>query len=494
MTEMALPQLVPAIPEILLLLSAMILLMVGVFQPEPEMGEASGATTLVSRLALGALLLVLFVVWALGRQGPSEAFYGQFVLDDFAVFFKIFIVIASGLCLLMGRNFLEQYRFARFEYPVLVLFATAGMMMMVSANDLISLYIGLELQSLALYVLAAFRRDELRSTEAGLKYFVLGAVASCLLLYGASLVYGFTGSTNFTALADTLAGFQASGDIPAGIVVGIVFVISGLAFKVSAVPFHMWAPDVYEGAPTPVTAFFSVAPKLAAFALFLRVLLDPFGPLIAQWQQVIVVISIASMILGAFAAIGQKNIKRLMAYSSISHVGYALIGLAVGSEAGARGVMIYLVIYVFMNMGVFACILSMSRRDKAVENMSDLAGLSKTHPAMALALAVFMFSMAGIPPLAGFFGKLYIFLAAVEAEMFTLAVIGVLSSVVAAYYYLRIVKIMYFEDVDDPLDRRIAREVGVVMIGTGVLIALFFLFPDPLLTNADAAANALFAK
>ncbi len=490
MTEMALPVFEPALPEIFLVLAAMALLMVGVFQREPATGFSVPAMRLVSRLGFGALVLALFVTWALGRQGPSEAFDGLFVLDPFAVFFKIFILIASALCLVMARDHLERHESARFEFPVLVLLSTVGMMMMVSANDLISLYLGLELQSLALYVLAAFRRDELRSTEAGVKYFILGAVASGLLLYGASLVYGFTGTTNFADLAQVLSGDQEP--VATGVIIGMVFVLAGLAFKLSAVPFHMWAPDVYEGSPTPVTAFFSVAPKLAAFGLFLRVMLEPFGALVDQWQQIIVVIAVASMGLGAFAAIGQHNIKRLMAYSSISHVGYALVGLAAGTEAGARGVMIYMVIYAFMNLGVFTCILSMNRRDRAVENLSDLAGLGRTNPGMALALGIFMFSMAGIPPLAGFFGKLYVFLAAVEAGLFGLAVIAVLASVVAAYYYLRIVKIMYFEEAVEPLDRRVPGEVGAVMVLSGLLVLLFFLFPDPLLTSANTAASVFF--
>jgi NADH-quinone oxidoreductase subunit N len=373
---------------------------------------------------------------------------------------------------------------------VLVLIATAGMMMMIAANDLIALYLGLELQSLALYVLASFARDSVRSTEAGLKYFVLGAVASGMLLYGASLVYGFAGTTNF----DSLAKLFADSDNPGiGLITGIVFISVGLAFKISAVPFHMWTPDVYEGSPTPVTAFFSVAPKTAALVLFVRVMVEPFGGLLVEWRQIIWAIAVASMLLGAIAAINQKNIKRLMAYSSIGHVGYALIGLAAGSAAGVRGILIYMAIYLFMNIGTFAVILCMRRQGKLVEGIDDLAGLSRTHPALALALAIFMFSMAGIPPLAGFFAKLYVFLAAIDAGLYTLAVIGVVTSVVGAFYYLRIVKLMYFDEPKGEFDRPFGGEVQAVMLVAALVIMFFFVWPNPLVNGADAVAAALFA-
>ncbi|MCZ6467543.1 MAG: NADH-quinone oxidoreductase subunit NuoN, partial [Alphaproteobacteria bacterium] len=413
---------------------------------------------------------------------------------------KVLVLVGSALAIIISRGFLERHDMARFEYSILILFATLGMMMMISANDLISLYVGLELQSLSLYVIAAFQRDDTRSTEAGLKYFVLGAVASGMLLYGSSLIYGFTGTTNFDQLGALFeAGQGAKTSI--GVIFGIVFILAGLAFKVSAVPFHMWTPDVYEGAPTPVTAFFSVAPKIAALALFIRVMIGPFGGLAADWQQIVVLVSIASMVLGAFAAINQTNIKRLMAYSSIGHIGYALIGLAVAGqggdgavrEAGIQGVLIYMAIYLFMNVGTFACILCMRRSDHMVEDIDDLAGLSKSHPMMAVALAIFMFSMAGIPPLAGFFGKFYIFLAAVEAEMYGLAVIGVLSSVVAAFYYLRIVKVMYFDALADSLEKPIGRDMAGVLVGTSLIILLFFAWPTPLLSAAAAATRGLFA-
>jgi NADH-quinone oxidoreductase subunit N len=379
---------------------------------------------------------------------------------------------------------------SRFEFPVLVMFATLGMMMMISANDLMSLYLGLELQSLSLYVVAAFRRDNLRSSEAGLKYFVLGALSSGMLLYGCSLVYGFAGTTSFSALARVFAEGEGAGSL--GLVVGLVFLAAGLAFKVSAVPFHMWTPDVYEGAPTPVTAFFATAPKVAAMALFVRVMVDPFAELVQQWQQIVVLISMASMVLGAFAAINQRNIKRLMAYSSIGHVGFALVGLAAGTEEGIYGVVIYLAIYIVMNLGTFACILCMRQKDRMVEGIEDLKGLSKTHPMMALALAIFMFSMAGIPPLAGFFGKFFVFMAAVHAGLYTLAVVGVLASVVGAFYYLRIVKYMYFDEATESFDRPIGREMGVILLATSLAILLFFVIPSPVLDAAALAAAALF--
>lgn len=485
------PNFIPAMPEIFLALAAMGLLMVGVFQKDGAAAEVARASRMVSRLGVVALVLTVLLVTTIAVRGPGQSFGGMFVLDDFAVFFKVLVLIASGLSIVIAQDYMESQGISRFEYSVLILLATVGMLMMISANDLIALYLGLEMQSLALYVLASFQRDDSRSAEAGLKYFVLGALASGMLLYGSSLVYGYSGTTSFEALATTFS--QLHGEAPAvGLVVGIVFILAGLAFKVSAVPFHMWTPDVYEGAPTPVTAFFSLAPKLAAIALFVRVMVGPFGDLVAQWQQIVVFISIASMVLGAFAAIGQENIKRLMAYSSIGHVGYALVGLAVGNEAGVRGVLIYMTIYLFMNLGVFTCILCMRRREKMVVGISDLAGLSKTNPLMALALAIFMFSMAGIPPLAGFFGKLYIFLAAVEAGLYGLAVIGLLASVVGAYYYLRIVKIMYFDEPVEPIDRAIGRDLRLVMLGTSLLVALFFLFPQPVLSSAASAAASLF--
>lgn len=484
------PDLVPALPELFLAMAVMALLMLGVFLKTDTADGAVKASRRVSNLSILALLLAGVLVITVSGE-PMQTFGGMFVTDPFAVFIKLLVLAGAALTLLISRNYLEMHDMSRFEYGILCVFATLGMLMMVSANDLISLYIGLEMQSLSLYVVAAFRRDDQRSTESGLKYFVLGALASGMLLYGSSLIYGFTGTTNFTALSDMFAHGTAVAP-SLGVITGIVFILAGLAFKVSAVPFHMWTPDVYEGAPTPVTAFFAVAPKIAGLALFLRVMTGPFGDLVSQWQQIIVFISIASMILGAFAAINQTNIKRLMAYSSIGHAGYALIGLAVGTETGVYGVMVYLGIYLVMNVGTFACILCMRRGDLMVENMSDLAGLSKSQPLLALALAVLMFSMAGIPPLAGFFGKFYIFIAAIESGLFALAVIGVLSSVVGAFYYLRIIKIMYFDDAADPFDTPVPTTIRFVIALCTVLVVVFILYPDPLLSPAATAAAALF--
>ncbi|MBL8834198.1 MAG: NADH-quinone oxidoreductase subunit NuoN, partial [Rhodospirillales bacterium] len=349
---------------------------------------------------------------------------------------------------------------------------------------------GIELQSLSLYVLAAIRRDSVRATEAGLKYFVLGALSSGLLLYGASLIYGFSGTTNFDTLAATM--IDQAGATPIGVIFGIVFVSAALAFKVSAAPFHMWTPDVYEGAPTPVTAFFAAAPKIAAILLFARVLVGPFGPLVHDWQQIVVFIAIASMAIGAFAAIAQTNIKRLMAYSSIGHVGYALVGLAAGDEAGVLGVLVYMALYLAMNLTAFAAILCMKRDGRMVETIGDLAGLARTQPMVAAALAIAMFSMAGIPPLAGFFGKMYVFLAAVSAGLYALAVIGVLASVVSAFYYLRVVKIMYFDDAAVGFDKRLEAGPAAVLGAGAVFTLLFFAWPAPLVRAAGTAAAALF--
>ncbi len=470
-----------AAPEIFLAVAGMALLMFGVFRR----GQGVRA---VAWLTVLALVVAFVLVWV-APDATDTAFGGMFVADRFAAFLKLLVLLASALAVIMSLDYIEREDMARFEFPVLMLFATLGMLMMVSANDLISLYVGLELQSLALYVVAAFRRDSLRSTEAGLKYFVLGALASGMLLYGSSMIYGFAGTTAFAGLAATIGG---AGAAPIGLIVGIVFLAAGLAFKVAAVPFHMWTPDVYEGAPTPVTAFFALAPKIAALGLFVRVMVGPFGDLVEQWQQIIVFISIASMILGALAAINQSNIKRLMAYSSIGHVGYALIGLAPGTEVGVRGVLVYLAIYVFMTAGTFACILCMRQKGRMVEEIADLAGLSKTHPVMALALAVFMFSMAGIPPLAGFFGKLYVFLAAIEAELYALAVIGVVTSVLGAFYYLRIVKLMYFDEPIEDFDRPLGWEMTGVLAVSSIVIVLFFAVPGPIIEGAAAAAAALF--
>jgi NADH-quinone oxidoreductase subunit N len=480
---LALPDLGPALPEMVLAVAAMALLILGVWRGE-------GSTRLVSWLAIGVLIIVL-VIAALGGSDRRVGFYGMFVNDAFALFTKALVLIGSAVTILMGLRYNEEQGIARIEFPVLVLLATTGMMVMVSANDLITLYVGLELQNLALYVVAAFNRDSVRSSEAGLKYFVLGALSSGMLLYGASLVYGFTGTTAFDDLAKLLT---SGAPVETGVLIGLVFVVVGLAFKVSAVPFHMWTPDVYEGAPTPVSAFFAVAPKLAALALFIRFMIAPFGPLIGEWRQVIIFLSIASMVLGAVAAIAQQNIKRLMAYSSIGHVGYALIGLAAGTADGVRGVLVYLTIYLVMTVGSWAVILCMRRRGRFLEGISDLAGLSQSQPGLALALAIFMFALSGVPPTAGFFGKFYVFLAAINAQLVGLAVIGVVTSVVSAFYYLRVVKVMYFDEPVGGFDRPITAELKGVVFVTAVITLFFFLLPGPIIAAAEAAASALFFR
>jgi NADH-quinone oxidoreductase subunit N len=477
------PAISPALPEIFLVCAAMALLIIGVFRGE-------GSTRLVSWLAVVLLLVTLVLCGVFGWE-RRLGFYGMFVTDAFAVFMKALVLLGAAVTIILALRFNEEHRIARFEFPVLILLASTGMMLMVSANDLIALYLGLELQSLALYVVASFNRDSVRSTEAGLKYFVLGALASGMLLYGASLIYGFAGTTEFVELA-RLVG--AGAVPPAGLIIGIVFVTVGLAFKVSAVPFHMWTPDVYEGAPTPVTAFFSVSAKIAAVALFVRFMIEPFGGLLVEWRQVVVFLSVASMVLGSVAAIAQENIKRLMAYSSIGHVGYALIGLAAATPNGIRGVLVYMAIYLFMNLGTWAVILCMRQKGRMLENISDLSGLGRTQPGLALALGIFMFALAGIPPTAGFFSKLYIFLAAIDANLVGLAIIGVVASVVGAFYYLRIVKVMYFDEPLIAFDRPLAPEVKAVLVVTAVLTMVFIIWPDPIVGGASAAAASLFPR
>jgi NADH-quinone oxidoreductase subunit N len=472
-----------ALPEMVLAAAAMALLILGALRGE-------GSTRLVSWLAV-AVLIVVFLVALSGGSGRRIGFYGMFVTDAFALFMKALVLLGSAVTILMAMSYNEKQGIARFEFPVLVLLATTGMMVMISANDLITLYVGLELQNLALYVVASFDRDSPRSSEAGLKYFVLGGLSSGMLLYGLSMVYGFTGTTAFPDLARMLAAGAAA---PTGLIVGLAFVIVGLAFKVSAVPFHMWTPDVYEGAPTPVSMFFAVAPKMAALALFIRFMIAPFGPLVGEWRQIIVFLSIASMVFGAVAAIAQPNIKRLMAYSSIGHVGYLLIGLAAGTAEGIRGVLVYLAIYLFMNVGAWGVVLCMRRQGRMLEEIADLAGLSRTRPELALALAIFMFSLAGIPPAAGFFGKLYIFFAAIDAKLTGLAVIGVVTSVVGAFYYLRVVKVMYFDEPTGALDSPIAIELKGVLFVTALVTFFFFLLPGPIVGGAAAAASSLFLR
>jgi NADH-quinone oxidoreductase subunit N len=469
------------LPEYILALGGMVLLLAGV-----SVGQ--GVPRLFSYLAMAVLAAAGIAVCAGCGDGRLVAFNGALVVDDFARFVKVLAIIGAILVLVMADGHAGRAKLGRFEFPVLVVFAVLGMMLMISANDFIALYMGMELQSLALYVLASFDRDNLKSTEAGLKYFVLGALSSGMMLYGITLIYGFAGATGFPMVA---AAVHAGG-VSIGLTFGLVFLITGLAFKVAAVPFHMWTPDVYEGAPTPITAFFSASPKIAAIALFVRTMMTAFPDASIAWGQIIVFISLMSMALGSVAAIGQNNFKRLMAYSSIGHMGYVLVGLAADSPAGVQGVLIYLAIYLATNIGVFVCILAMRRGNVMVENISDLSGLAQTRPGFAFALAMLMFSLAGIPPLAGFFAKFYVFLAAIQAGLYPLAVAGVVASVVGAYYYLRIVKLMYFDAPAAPFEPRMERGLGLLLVGSTVFNLFFVVGAEPLVTSASVAAAALF--
>ncbi len=466
------------LPELALALFAMAVLMWGVFRGDRSAPELPFYAT--------AVVLAAIAVWVgLMPPGRHEAFAGLFIDDGFARFAKVTLLLGAAVMLALSVEYMRDRALLKFEFPALVALAATGMMMMVSAGDLIALYMGLELQSLALYVIAAFRRDSIRSTEAGLKYFVLGALSSGLLLYGASLIYGYAGATGFGAIASVVT---AEG-MGLGMLFGLVFVCTGLAFKVSAAPFHMWTPDVYEGSPTPVTAFFATAPKVAAAALFARVLFDAFGGAVGDWQQILAFLAVASTFLGAIAAIGQTNIKRLMAYSSISHMGFALLGLAAGTEAGVEALLIYLAIYVTMNVGVFAFILNMERDGQPVTDINALSGYSTAEPARALALLVLMFSLAGIPPLVGFFGKFYVFVAAVDAGLAWLAVAGAIASVIGAFYYLRIVYLMYFGAGEPGLNGRMPLIHGVALAGASLAMAIGW-FPIINLFGVEAMAGA----
>ena len=465
------------LPELILAIGAMALLLAGAIGGE--------RTTPAINWAAITLLLVSGAATVIGPD-HAMAFHNAFIADGFSRFAKLLIVSGAALSILLADEFFSGLNVSRFELPVLMLLASLGMMLMVSSASFLSLYMGLELQSLALYVLASFNRDHLRSTEAGLKYFVLGALASGMMLYGISLVYGFTGSTAFAVIAAVTHGGAGL-----GVVFGLVFLIAGLAFKVSAVPFHMWTPDVYEGAPTPVTAYFATAAKVAALCLFLRAILTPFPDMIHQWRQIIVFISVLSMALGAIAAIGQSNIKRLMAYSSIGHMGYALLGLAAGTALGARGVLIYLAIYVFTNLGVFACIQAMRRNGKAVETISDLAGLARTDIKLAAVFAMLFISLAGVPPLAGFFAKWYVFAAAIQAGLIVPSVIGVLSSTIGLVYYLKVVKVMFFDEPAPAFDPVSGIGSKFILALSAVVALLFVVGASPVITAADAAAKAL---
>ena len=455
-------------PEIFLSLSIMFLLILGVFK--------KNSSKLILNISLIVLLVTAAIIFNENLSTKETMLFGDsIVIDYLSSFMKIITLLAAFFVLIISPNYLTTFKILKIEYPILILSSVLGMMIMISSNDLIVFYMGLELQSLALYVLATFNRDQLKSSEAGLKYFVLSALSSGLLLYGCSLIYGFTGSTNFNLIALELNSNQYA------ITFGIVFILVGLAFKISAVPFHMWAPDVYEGSPTSVTLFFTMVPKIAALTVFIRFLYVPFLNLIDQWQMILIFLSIASMLLGAVAAIGQTNIKRLIAYSSISHIGYALAGLATGSNEGIQSSVIYITIYIIMNLGLFSCLLMMKRNNVYYEDIDDLSGLSKNHPLISLSLLVILFSLAGIPPLAGFFAKFYIFKSVLEQSMYFLAIVGLLSTVVAAFYYLRIIKIMYFDKEKEKYDTDHSLWLKISLTGSTLLILIYFIFPSQLI-------------
>ena len=472
--------LVPLMPEIFLAITAMGLLIVGAFQ-------GNGTLRVISWFCVGALLLALFMLtridWHLGA-----VLNNMFELDTFSAIVKSFIIIGLMASLALSVRYLFDENIVRFEFPILILLAGVGMLLMVSASHFLSLYVALELQSLSLYVLAAFRRTGLRSSEAGVKYFTLGALSSGMLLFGISLVYGAVGGLSF----DEVAAVAAAGDVSPLLTVGMVFVISGIAFKISAAPFHMWTPDVYQGAPSAVTAFFAIVPKLAAMALLIKLLMGPFYAMALQWGQVLYALALLSAVVGAFAALVQNNVKRLMAYSSIGNVGYALIGLVAASPAGVSATLLYMVLYMFMTAGAFAIILSMRRGDLQVLNINDFAGLSQTRPFLAYGFAIILFSMSGIPPMAGFFGKLVVFEAAMEAELYVLGAVGVVSSVVAAFYYLRLIKVMFFDPPEDQINSDIPFARHVVLGLSLAVVTLFVFKPAGLMTLVDSAAQSLF--
>ncbi len=450
------------IPEILLSVSVMVLLILGVF--------LKNSFETIYRLSILLILLILLIILT-GENESTKIFNESFVVDKFSLYSKVLILVSTFFVLLISKKYITDIKNNKFEYPIIILSSLLGMFIMVSSNDLILFYLGLELQSLALYILASIDRDNIKSSEAGVKYFVLSALSSGLLLYGCSLLYGFAGSTNFEEIA------SKASDTDVGIIFGMVFILVGLAFKVSAVPFHMWTPDVYQGAPTSVTSFFSVVPKIAGIAILIKFMYLPFKEVLNQWQYILVFMSIASMILGAVAAMAQTNIKRLMAYSSIGHIGYALAGVATGTENGFKSTLVYISIYVVMNIGAFACILLMKRAGKYVEEINELSGLSKNHPLMSLGLLIILFSLAGIPPLAGFFAKFYIFMSVVESEMYTLAIVGLLTTVLSAFYYIRIIKIMYFDEPKKSFEKFVDYRIHGPIVLSCFLLVSFFLYP-----------------
>ena len=454
------------LPEIFLSLSIMTLLMIGVF--------VKNSFKIVSLLSILVLLFTLALV--LNQSGTFiKIFNESYIIDKLSIFMKTLTLLFCSFILISSKDYVKKNEIDKIEYPIIIISSTLGMLLMISSYNLIVFYLGLELQSLCLYILAAFRKNDLKSTEAGLKYFVLSALASGLLLYGCSLIYGFTGSTNFETISNNLDKSNT------GAIFGIVFIIVGLAFKVSAVPFHMWTPDVYEGSPTSVTSFFALIPKIAALTVFIRFIYVPFIDAIDHWQSIIIFLSIASMILGAVAAIGQNNIKRLMAYSSIGHMGYALAGLATGTNSGVQSTIIYLTIYLVMNLGAFGCIFMMKRENVYYENINDLSGLSKNHPILSLGFLIILFSLAGIPPLAGFFAKFYIFMTVIESKMYALAIIGLLTTVVSAFYYLRIIKIIYFDKPKKPFDTSYDWGLKASLVISSILILVYFIYPSMLI-------------
>ena len=451
------------IPELFLSISAFLLIILGVF--------IKNSFELIYRLSIFVIFSIILIILTSDKQ-YSQVFNGSFIIDQFSSYCKILILISAFFVLLISKKYIIEIKNDKFEYPIIILLSLLGMFVMVGSNDLILFYLGLELQSLALYVLASIDRDNIKSSEAGVKYFVLSALSSGLLLYGCSLIYGFTGTTNFELISTSNENFNV------GSIFGMVFILVGLAFKVSAVPFHMWTPDVYQGSPTSVTSFFSVVPKIAGIAIFIKFMYVPFREVLSEWQYILVFISIASMILGAVAAIGQKNIKRLMAYSSIGHIGYAIAGIAAGSENGLKSTLVYISIYVVMNIGAFSCILLMKRGGKYIEDIDELSGVSKNHPLMSLGLLIILFSLAGVPPLAGFFAKFYIFMAVIESGMFTLALIGLITTVVSAFYYIRIVKVMYFDEPRKPFEKFTDFKIhGPLALSCILLISFFCIHP-----------------
>ena len=468
------------IPELFFIISILTILLISTFLKSGSFEFSFNSSIILLIILLGLIIL----------NNLNTYFNYEFLFTSslFINLFKILIVISTILCLLISENYFKDLELERFEIPILILFSVFGMMIMVSSNNLMTMYLGIELQSLALYVLASVQRNSLKSSESGLKYFVLGALASAFLLYGCSLIYGFTGATNFQDIQKILS---TETNLNMGITFGLIFIVTSLAFKVSAVPFHMWTPDVYEGSPTPITAFFVIVKKVAAIGLFMRVLIEIFGDFLFEWRQIIIFISISSMIVGALAAIVQDNIKRLLAYGSIGHIGYILIGLASGSQLGIKSIIIYLCIYIAMNVGIFSILLSLKSNNKYIERISNLSGLSKSNPIISFVLTIMMFSMAGIPPFAGFFAKFYIFISAIESNLFFLALIGVFSSVVAAFYYIRIVKVMYFDELKNTFELAINYKAKLVILLSSIFVSLFILKPSLIIKFSDLVSKSV---